>query len=206
LEASVPTASSSRRRLLAATALGAAGAAAFATTSFAGVTETPAGHGTESHGDGRRVKRRLAELGLTLPTVAAPAGAYVPAVRDGERIYSSGQLPTVDGNLLKVGVVGVGVGRVSQDDATKLAELAALNAIAAIGTVVNLDRIRRVVKVVGYIASAPDFYNQSAVLNGASDLLGKVWGDAGKHARSVVGALALPKNAPLEVEVVVSLG
>jgi enamine deaminase RidA (YjgF/YER057c/UK114 family) len=197
----VPNVSRGRRTLLAATALGAAGAAAFATTSFAGVLDSPPPYQPTS-GNGERVKAKLAELGLTLPQVAAPAGAYVPAVRDDDRVYSAGQLPTVGGTLVKTGRVGA---EVTQDEAVALAQTAALNAIAAIGTAVDLDRIRRIVKVVGYISSAPDFFNQSAVLNGASDLFGKVWGDRGKHARSAIGAVVLPKNSPLEIEVVVSL-
>jgi enamine deaminase RidA (YjgF/YER057c/UK114 family) len=200
----VPNISRSRRKLLTATALGAAGVAgatAFATTSFAGEIDSPSRY-QPVRGHGERVKAKLVELGLTLPEVAPPVGAYVPAVRDGECVYSAGQLPTVGGNLTKTGRVGA---EVTQDEAVAMAQTAALNAIAAIGTAVDLDRIRRIVKVVGYISSAPNFFNQSAVLNGASDLFAKVWGDAGKHARSAIGAAVLPKNSPLEVEVVVSL-
>ena len=206
----MPETTPSRRRLLIGSVAGAAGIAGLAATGFAATANaettakvTPeAPVRREKH---RRVKARLAELGLELPEVAAPVGAYVPAVRDGAVVYSAGQLPLVDGNLPATGRVGSGDGLVSQDDAVESARTAALNALAAIGTVVDLDLVRRVVKVVGYISSAPDFYGQSAVLNGASDLLGAVFGDAGKHARSAVGAAVLPRNAPVEVEVVVSL-
>jgi enamine deaminase RidA (YjgF/YER057c/UK114 family) len=209
----MPETTPTRRRLLIGSVAGAAGIAGLAATGFAATAnaettttrtppEAPAQARREKH---RRVKARLKELGLVLPEVAAPVGAYLPAVRDGSVVYSAGQLPLVDGNLPTTGRVGTGSDHVSQDDAAVLARTAALNALAAIGTAVDLDLVRRVVKVVGYVSSAPDFYGQSTVLNGASDLLGAVYGDAGKHARSVVGVAALPKNAPVEVEIVVSL-
>jgi enamine deaminase RidA (YjgF/YER057c/UK114 family) len=153
-----------------------------------------------------RVADRLAELGLTLPPVAAPVAAYVPAVVDGGLVWTSGQLPFVDGALPATGVVGDGEGLVPAQDAAQLARLCALNALAAIGSVADLDDVRRIVKVVGFVASAPGFTGQPAVVNGASELLGQVFGDAGRHARSAVGVAALPLGAPVEVEVVAALG
>jgi enamine deaminase RidA (YjgF/YER057c/UK114 family) len=153
-----------------------------------------------------RVADRLAELGLALPAVAAPVAAYVPAVVDGGLVWTSGQLPFVDGALPATGVVGDGEGLVPAQDAAQLARLCALNALAAIGSVADLDDVRRIVKVVGFVASAPGFTGQPAVVNGASELLGQVFGDAGRHARSAVGVAALPLGAPVEVEVVAALG
>ena len=153
-----------------------------------------------------RVADRLAELGLTLPAVAAPLAAYVPAVVDGGLVWTSGQLPFVDGALPATGVVGDGEGLVPAQDAAQLARLCALNALAAIGSVADLDDVRRIVKVVGFVASAPGFTGQPSVVNGASELLGQVFGDAGRHARSAVGVAALPLGAPVEVEVVAALG
>ena len=153
-----------------------------------------------------RVAERLAELGLTLPPVAAPVAAYVPAVVDGGLVWTSGQLPFVDGALPATGVVGDGEGLVPAQDAAQLARLCALNALAAIGSVADLDDVRRIVKVVGFVASAPGFAGQPSVVNGASELLGQVFGDAGRHARSAVGVAALPLGAPVEVEVVAALG
>ncbi len=153
-----------------------------------------------------RVADRLAELGLSLPPVAAPVAAYVPAVRDGSLVWTSGQLPFVDGALPATGLVGDGEGLVPAQDAAHLARLCALNALAAIGSVVDLDDVRRVVKVVGFVASAPGFTGQPLVINGASELIGQVFGDAGRHARSAVGVAALPLGAPVEVEVVAVLG
>ena len=153
-----------------------------------------------------RVADRLAELGLALPPVAAPVAAYVPAVVDGSLVWTSGQLPFVDGALPATGVVGDGEGLVPAQDAAQLARLCALNALAAIGSVADLDSVRRIVKVVGFVASAPGFTGQPVVINGASELLGQVFGDAGRHARSAVGVAALPMGAPVEVEVVAALG
>ena len=153
-----------------------------------------------------RVADRLAELGLTLPPVAAPVAAYVPAVVDGALIWTSGQLPFVDGALPATGLVGDGEGLVPAQDAAQLARLCALNALAAIGSVADLDSVRRIVKVVGFVASAPGFAGQPVVVNGASELLGQVFGVAGRHARSAVGVAALPLGAPVEVEVVAALG
>jgi len=153
-----------------------------------------------------RVADRLAELGLTLPPVAAPLAAYVPAVVDGGLVWTSGQLPFVAGALPATGVVGDGEGLVPAQDAAQLARLCALNALAAIGSVADLDDVRRIVKVVGFVASAPGFTGQPSVVNGASELLGQVFGDAGRHARSAVGVAVLPLDAPVEVEVVVEVG
>ena len=150
------------------------------------------------------VEDRLAELGLTVPEVAAPVAAYVPAVVDGSRVYTSGQLPMVSGALAQTGKVGVGHGLVPPEDAKALAEICALNAIAAVKSVVgDLDKVVRVVKVVGFVASDPTFTGQPGVVNGASELLGKAFGDRGVHARSAVGVAALPLDAPVEVEIVV---
>jgi enamine deaminase RidA (YjgF/YER057c/UK114 family) len=151
-----------------------------------------------------RVADRLAELGLTLPEVAAPVAAYIPAVRSGDLVWSSGQLPLVDGVLEVTGKVGA---EVDPETAHRLARVCALNALAAVRSVVgDLDAVRRVVKVVGFVASAPSFTGQPGVVNGASELLGEVFGDAGRHARSAVGVAALPLDAPVEVEVVVEVG
>jgi enamine deaminase RidA (YjgF/YER057c/UK114 family) len=150
-----------------------------------------------------RVEDRLAELGLTLPALAAPVAAYVPAVRSGDHVWTSGQLPFVDGSLVATGKVGV---EVEPDAAADLARICALNALAAIKAEIgDLDAVQRVVKVVGYVASAPSFAGQPAVINGASELLGEVFGEAGRHARSAVGVAALPLDAPVEVEVVVQV-
>ena len=147
---------------------------------------------------------RLAELGLTLPPVAAPVAAYVPAVRSGALVWTSGQLPFVDGTLPVTGKVGA---EVDAARAQELAGICALNALAAIAAEVgDLDAVRRVVKVVGFVASAPSFFGQPGVINGASELLASVFGDAGRHARSAVGVAALPLDAPVEVEVVVEVG
>ncbi|MGG5259705.1 RidA family protein [Phycicoccus avicenniae] len=150
------------------------------------------------------VEDRLAELGLTLPEVVPPLAAYVPAVLDGSRVYVSGQVPMVEGVLAATGQVGELVGLVTPDRARELAEICALNAIAAVKSVVDdLDRVERVVKVVGFVASDPSFTGQPGVINGASELFGKVFGDKGVHARSAVGVAALPLGAPVEVEVIV---
>jgi enamine deaminase RidA (YjgF/YER057c/UK114 family) len=150
-----------------------------------------------------RIEDRLAELGLTLPAVAAPLAAYVPATRNGDLVWTSGQLPFVDGKLSITGKIGA---EVEPDAGAELARLCALNALAAIKAEIgDLDKIARVVKVVGYVASAPSFFGQPGVVNGASTLLGEVFGDAGKHARSAVGVAVLPLDAPVEVELVVQV-
>lgn len=145
---------------------------------------------------------RLTELGLTLPEVAAPVAAYVPAVRAGDQVWTSGQLPFVDGALPATGKVGADV---SQDDAYQYARQAALNAIAAVDALVGLDNVERVLKVVGFVASDPSFSGQPAVINGASELIQEVFGEAGEHARSAVGVAVLPLDAPVEVELVVQV-
>lgn len=153
------------------------------------------------------ISRRLTELGIELPPVAAPVAAYVPAVRSGNLVWTSGQLPMVAGALPVTGRVGTGEGLVDPATAAGLARVAALNALAAIAELAgSLDRVKRVVKVVGFVASDPDFTGQPVVVNGASELLGQVFGEAGVHARSAVGVAALPLGAPVEIELVVELG
>ncbi|QCR43960.1 LysR family transcriptional regulator [Curtobacterium sp. SGAir0471] len=149
------------------------------------------------------VADRLAELGLTVPAVAAPVAAYVPAVVTGQYVYTAGQLPFVDGALPVTGKVGAGV---DAETATAQARVAALNALAAVQSAAgSLDRVTRVVKVTVFVASDPSFTGQPAVANGASTLVGDVFGDAGVHARSAVGVAVLPLDAPVEVELVVEL-
>jgi enamine deaminase RidA (YjgF/YER057c/UK114 family) len=151
-------------------------------------------------------EKRLAELGITLPEVAAPVAVYVPAVQTGSYIYTSGQLPFVEGNLPATGKVGEGAGLISADDAAAYARTCALNALAAVRSVTgSLDAISRIVKVVGFVASDPSFTGQPAVINGASSVLGEIFGDAGVHARSAVGVAVLPLDSPVEVELVVEL-
>ena len=145
---------------------------------------------------------RLRELGLELPAVATPAGAYLPARRSGSLVFTAGQLPLVDGVLPVTGKVGA---EVDPDTAYGLARTCALNALSAAASVVGLDAITGVVKVVGFVASAPGFTGQPKVINGASDLLGEVFGAAGRHARSAVGVSELPMNTPVEVELVVEV-
>ena len=149
------------------------------------------------------VSERLAELGLTLPCVVPPVGAYVPAVRTGSLVFTSGQLPMVDGALPAVGKVGA---LVTPEQAKDLARLCTLNALAAIDALVGLDAVVRVVKVVGFVASTADFTGQPAVINGASELLGELFGEAGRHARSAVGVASLPLDTPVEIELVVEVG
>jgi enamine deaminase RidA (YjgF/YER057c/UK114 family) len=148
---------------------------------------------------------RLAELGLTLPPVAAPQAAYVPAVRTGDYVYVSGQLPIASGKLQAVGKVGEGV---SAEEAAGLARLCALNGLAAAASVAGaggLDAITRIVKVTGFVASVPSFTGQPAVINGASELFIEVFGEAGRHARSAVGLAVLPLDSPVEVELIVEV-
>lgn len=150
-----------------------------------------------------RVADRLAGLGLTLPPVAAPLAAYVPTVRTGDLVWTSGQLPVEDGRLSVTGKVGADV---DPDTAAGLARICLLNALAAVCQEIgDLDRVRRVVKVVGYVASTSSFFGQPAVVNGASELLTDLFGDAGRHARSAVGVAALPLDAPVEIELVVEV-
>lgn len=148
------------------------------------------------------VAERLASLGLSVPDVAAPVASYVPAVLSGNHVYTSGQLPFVDGALPATGKVGAAV---SADEAQEYARLAALNVIAAISSVVDLDRVVRVVKLGVFVASAPDFTGQPAVANGASDLMAAAFGEAGTHARSAVGVAVLPLDTPVEVDAVVEV-
>ncbi|MFE7592828.1 RidA family protein [Kitasatospora sp. NPDC057512] len=148
-----------------------------------------------------KVESKLAELGLTLPEVAAPVAAYVPALRTGDLVFTSGQLPVVGGKLPSTGKVGA---EVSPEEAKDLARICALNALAAVKSVVgDLDQVEQVVKVVGFVAAAPDFIGVPAVVNGASELLGAVLGEAGVHARSAVGVAVLPLDSPVEVEILV---
>ncbi len=149
------------------------------------------------------ISARLAELGIEIPEVVPPVAAYVPAVATGRYVYTSGQLPMRGGELIAVGLVG---DVVDPDVAKDCARQCAINAIAAIQSVVgNLERVSRVVKVVGFVASAPGFTGQPGVINGASEILGEIFGDAGRHARSAVGVAALPLDAPVEVEMIVEV-
>jgi len=150
-----------------------------------------------------RVKEKLAALGLTLPTAAAPVAAYVPAVKTGNLVFTAGQLPVVDGKLVLTGKVGSDV---TPEDAKKMAEICALNALAAISLVADIDQIEKIVRVGGFVNGAPGFVAIPAVVNGASELLIKLFGDVnGKHARTAVGVAELPLNAPVEIEMVVQL-
>ncbi|WP_099040822.1 RidA family protein [Mycobacterium neglectum] len=142
---------------------------------------------------------RLTELGIKLPDVVQPLAAYVPAVRTGNLVYTAGQLPMVAGSLIQAGKVGA---EVAPEDGKALARVCALNALAAVHSLVGIDSVTRVVKVVGFVASATGFNGQPGVINGASELFGEVFGDAGAHARSAVGVSELPLDAPVEVEVI----
>jgi enamine deaminase RidA (YjgF/YER057c/UK114 family) len=145
---------------------------------------------------------RLTDLGITLPDVVKPLAAYVPAVRTGNLVYTAGQLPMVEGHLTVTGKVGTDV---TPEVGKTLARVCALNTLAAVDALVGIDSITRVVKVVGFVASAPGFNGQPGVINGASELFGEVFGDAGAHARSAVGVSELPLNAPVEVELIVEV-
>jgi enamine deaminase RidA (YjgF/YER057c/UK114 family) len=149
------------------------------------------------------VGNRLAELGITLPQVATPAGSYLPSARTGDLLFTAGQLPLVDGRLPATGRVGA---EVSPEDAKEYARLAGINILAAVDAAVGLDAVRRVVKLVGFVASAPGFTGQPGVINGASDLMAEVFGDAGRHARSAVGVAELPLGSPVEVEAILQVG
>ena len=149
------------------------------------------------------IKEKISSLGLSLPTAAAPVAAYVPAVKSGNLVFTAGQLPVVDGKLLKEGKVGRDV---TAEEAKELAQICALNALAAISLVTDLDQIERVVRVGGFVNCAPGFTAIPGVINGASEFLIKIFGDVnGKHARTAVGVAELPLNAPVEVEVIVQL-
>jgi enamine deaminase RidA (YjgF/YER057c/UK114 family) len=153
---------------------------------------------------GSTPEQRLAALDLELPAVTPPVAAYVPALRTGRYVYTAGQLPLVDGSLLMTGKVGAAV---SADEAAALARVCALNALAAAASVAGgLSAITRIVKVTGFVASAPDFTGQAQVINGASELLLQVFGEAGRHARSAVGMAVLPLDAPVEVELIAEVG
>lgn len=148
------------------------------------------------------IKDRLKELGVELPAATTPAGAYIPALRSGNLVYTSGQLPLVGGKLPRRGKVGA---EVSLDDAKTDARMCAVNALAAVDALVGLDAVVRVVKVVGFVASDPAFTSQPEVINGASEFLGEVFGAAGQHARSAVGVAVLPRDTPVEVEIIVEV-
>ncbi|MFC5745051.1 RidA family protein [Actinomadura rugatobispora] len=145
-------------------------------------------------------EERISELGLELPEPVAPVASYVPTLRTGNLVYTSGQVPFVKGELRVLGKVGA---EVDLDQAVEQARICALNCVAALKAELGeLSRVVRIVKVVGFVASAPDFYGQPKVINGASDLLGEIFGDAGRHARSAVGVAVLPSNVPVEVELI----
>ena len=148
-------------------------------------------------------EERLAELGLSIPDVAPPVAAYIPAVRSGNHVFTSGQLPMRSGQLITTGKVG---GEVTQEEAVECARQCGLNALAAIRAELgDLSQVKRVVKVVAFVASTPDFTGQPSVANGVSELLGEVFGDLGRHARSAVGVPVLPLDAPVEVELIVEV-
>lgn len=149
------------------------------------------------------VKDRLAELGIELPAVAAAAGSYLPSVQSGNLLFTAGQLPFVDGRLPATGRVGA---EVSPEDAKEYARVCGLNLLAVIDAAVGLDKVERVVKVVGFVASAEGFTGQPGVINGVSDLFAEVFGESGRHARSAVGVAELPLGAPVEVEAIVQVG
>ncbi len=174
----------------------------------ANASENTSGN-TSGAGASSAVEQRLAELGLTLPDVAAPVAAYVPAVISGNHVYTSGQLPFINGKLEATGKVSTGTegasdeSTVSPEAAKHYAAVCAVNALAAVKSVIgDLDRITRIVKVVGFVSSDPSFTGQPGVINGASELLGRVLGDAGQHARSAVGVAVLPLDSPVEVELI----
>ncbi|CAB4552537.1 unannotated protein [freshwater metagenome] len=150
-----------------------------------------------------QIERRIIDLGFVLPETAKPLAAYIPAVQSGNLVFTSGQLPMVAGSLAETGKVG---GSVSPERAKELAAVCALNALAAVKTVIgDLDKIKRVVKVVGFVSSVPEFSGQPAVVNGASEFLGEVFGEKGIHARSAVGVAVLPLDAPVEIELIVEV-
>ena len=160
------------------------------------------GAGGQGRSDSGYVTDRLAELGVVLPAVPAPLAAYVPAVRTGNLVYTSGQLPLEGGQPTHSGKVGADV---TPEDGKIAARTCALNALAAVDALVGIDSIVRIVKVVGFVASSPGFTGQPGVVNGASEFLGQVFGDAGAHARSAVGVAELPLGVPVEVELIVEV-
>jgi len=145
---------------------------------------------------------RLSELGITLPAVAAPVAAYVPAIRVGDQVWTSGQLPFVDGKLPAVGKLGADI---TVEQGADYARQAALNALAAVDALVGIHNVKRVLKIVGFVASADGFVEQPAVVNGASNLIGEIFGEAGAHARSAVGVAELPLSSPVEIEIIVEV-
>lgn len=150
-----------------------------------------------------QIEQKIIELGFSLPETAKPLAAYIPAVQSGNLVFTSGQLPMIEGSLSETGKVG---GTVSPERAKELATVCALNALAAVKTVIgDLDKIKRIVKVVGFVSSVPEFTAQPAVVNGASEFLGAVFGDKGIHARSAVGVAVLPLDAPVEIELIVEV-
>ena len=150
-----------------------------------------------------QIEQKIIELGFLLPETAKPLAAYMPAVQSGNLVFTSGQLPMIEGSLAETGKVG---GTVSPERAKELATVCALNALAAVKTVIgDLDKIKRIVKVVGFVSSVPEFSAQPAVVNGASEFLGAVFGDKGIHARSAVGVAVLPLDAPVEIELIVEV-
>jgi enamine deaminase RidA (YjgF/YER057c/UK114 family) len=150
-----------------------------------------------------QIEQKIIELGFSLPETAKPLAAYIPAVQSGNLVFTSGQLPMIEGSLAETGKVG---GSVSPERAKELATVCALNALAAVKTVIgDLDKIKRIVKVVGFVSSVPEFSAQPAVVNGASEFLGAVFGDKGIHARSAVGVAVLPLDAPVEIELIVEV-
>jgi enamine deaminase RidA (YjgF/YER057c/UK114 family) len=150
-----------------------------------------------------KIEQRIIDLGFLLPETAKPLAAYIPAVQSGNLVFTSGQLPMVAGNLAETGKVG---GSVSPERAKELATVCALNALAAVKTVIgDLDKIKRIVTVVGFVSSVPEFSGQPAVVNGASEFLGEVFGEKGIHARSAVGVAVLPLDAPVEIELIVEV-
>ena len=151
------------------------------------------------------IDARLAELGIDIPDLVPPVAAYTPAVIHGDLVFTSGQLPMVSGALPATGKVGEGHGLIPASDANEYARICALNALAAVKSVLgDLNRVTRVVKVVGFVSSDPAFTGQPGVINGASEVLGEIFGDAGVHSRSAVGVAVLPLDAPVEVEIIVS--
>lgn len=149
-----------------------------------------------------KTTEKLKELGIELPAVAAPVAAYVPAIQVGNQVWTSGQLPFIEGKLPATGRLGE---EIAVEDGASYARTAVLNALAAVDSLVGIDNVTRVLKVVGFVASAPGFHQQPAVINGASELLGEVFGEAGQHARSAVGVAELPMGAPVEVEIIVEV-
>jgi enamine deaminase RidA (YjgF/YER057c/UK114 family) len=150
-----------------------------------------------------QIEQKIIDLGFVLPETSKPLAAYIPAVQSGNLVFTSGQLPMIDGSLAETGKVG---GSVSPERAKELATVCALNALAAVKTVIgDLDKIKRVVKVVGFVSSTPDFSGQPGVVNGASEFLGAVFGEKGIHARSAVGVAVLPLDAPVEIELIVEI-